>query len=297
MRKKRMNTKKILILLIFAIAIVGIIAPVNATVDSINSKNKIYNVEFKEKAVQTKITWNPNGGQIVDVKGGKAVEFKKSKVTYVKKGSEIGTIPIAARSGYTIKGWYTKKTGGTKISENTKPQKSTTYYAQWNKGTSSAFTTLMKNDPKNIEKELKKYLTGTWKNQSENRVDYNGDGCKMYTEYTFKPDGTYTYYEIRYMKEEIQGKEVIANAEVEQKGYYKIGKDLPYPYVHSPIEITSYSERSRALVVDTDDTPPKRLKQLPWSEWGKMGKGPDIRRGYDEKENKYICIGNVVYKK
>jgi len=35
-------------LLFFLVAIVGIIAPVNAT-DSVNSENKVYNVESKEK--------------------------------------------------------------------------------------------------------------------------------------------------------------------------------------------------------------------------------------------------------
>ena len=46
--------------------------------------------------------------------------------------SELGTLPISTREGYTFTGWYTAKTGGTKITEATKmPVNGTTYYAQW----------------------------------------------------------------------------------------------------------------------------------------------------------------------
>lgn len=46
--------------------------------------------------------------------------------------SELGTLPISTREGYTFTGWYTAKTGGTKIAETTKmPVNGTTYYAQW----------------------------------------------------------------------------------------------------------------------------------------------------------------------
>lgn len=43
-----MKIKTILILLVFSVAIIGIIAPVNATVNRINSENKGYTVESKE---------------------------------------------------------------------------------------------------------------------------------------------------------------------------------------------------------------------------------------------------------
>lgn len=46
--------------------------------------------------------------------------------------SELGTLPTSTREGYTFEGWYTEKTGGTKILTTTKmPLDGATYYAQW----------------------------------------------------------------------------------------------------------------------------------------------------------------------
>jgi len=119
-----MNIKKILILAIFAIAIVGIIAPASAAIESAN-KDKVYSIESKEKSAANKITWNANGGTIGS---------KKTITTNVKKGSKIGKLPTTPkRSGHTFSGWYTKKTGGSKITVNTKPTKAVSYFAQWEK--------------------------------------------------------------------------------------------------------------------------------------------------------------------
>ena len=49
----------------------------------------------------------------------------------VGKGKAVGTLPKPTRTGYTFKGWYTKKSGGTKIKTTTKVTKNVTYYAQW----------------------------------------------------------------------------------------------------------------------------------------------------------------------
>ena len=49
----------------------------------------------------------------------------------VAKGKAVGTLPTATRPGYTLKGWYTKKTDGTKITASTTVTKDVTYYAQW----------------------------------------------------------------------------------------------------------------------------------------------------------------------
>lgn len=51
----------------------------------------------------------------------------------VEKSKAVGTLPKPTRSGYKFAGWYTAKTGGTKITEKTKPSKNMTYYARWNK--------------------------------------------------------------------------------------------------------------------------------------------------------------------
>lgn len=111
-----MNFKRILILLLFLVAIAGIIAPANALSDSYNIKTL-----SKEKSVKIKIKWDGNGGK---------VGTKTEVSTSLKKGSKINKLVITPkRAGYSFKGWYTKKTGGKKISKNTKPTKSVTYFA------------------------------------------------------------------------------------------------------------------------------------------------------------------------
>lgn len=117
-----MNVKKILVLSLFTIAIVGIVAPTYASnVDETNMDSA--KVLTKTKTVINKITYNANGGKI---------DKKTSVSKNVKLGSKLGTLASTPkRSGYTFQGWYTKKSGGTKISKNTKPNKSVTYYAHW----------------------------------------------------------------------------------------------------------------------------------------------------------------------
>ena len=44
----------------------------------------------------------------------------------------LGTLPTSTRTGYTFNGWYTAKSGGTKITTSTTmPANNVTYYAQW----------------------------------------------------------------------------------------------------------------------------------------------------------------------
>ena len=122
MRKKIMNIK-ILMLLLIAVSIIGIISPVSATVSSINSETKMFAIEYKEKSVKHKITWNGNGGTI---------GTKKIVSTTVNNYSKLEKLPKTPKfKGYLFGGWYTKKSGGTKINKNTKPKKSLTYYAHW----------------------------------------------------------------------------------------------------------------------------------------------------------------------
>lgn len=45
--------------------------------------------------------------------------------------AEIGTLPTTTKANYVFNGWYTAKTGGTKISTTTKVTANVTYYAQW----------------------------------------------------------------------------------------------------------------------------------------------------------------------
>ena len=71
------------------------------------------------------ITWDANGG---------IVEPATSQYTY---DGDVVSIPTPLdRAGYTFNGWYTSKSGGTKITEigtTNKPTKNVTYYAQWSK--------------------------------------------------------------------------------------------------------------------------------------------------------------------
>ncbi|MDR0883293.1 MAG: InlB B-repeat-containing protein [Oscillospiraceae bacterium] len=66
------------------------------------------------------VTFNANGGTAVKAKA----------VTY---NTAVGALPTPTRKGYKLVGWYTAKSGGTKIAKTTKVTKATTYYAHWAK--------------------------------------------------------------------------------------------------------------------------------------------------------------------
>jgi len=76
----------------------------------------------KAASKKVKITWDANGGKI-----GK----DKKKVISYNKGSKIKKLQTAKKTGHTFKGWYTKKSSGTKITNKTKAKKNTTYFAKW----------------------------------------------------------------------------------------------------------------------------------------------------------------------
>ena len=64
------------------------------------------------------ITYDANGGSSVS-----------SQNKYY--GSTLGTLPGTSRTGYTFKGWYTAKSGGSQISTSTTVTGAKTYYAHW----------------------------------------------------------------------------------------------------------------------------------------------------------------------
>lgn len=64
-----------------------------------------------------------------DANGGEASETER----IVTDGAALGALPTATRSGYTFNGWFTKATGGTKVSAATKVTADATYRAQWTK--------------------------------------------------------------------------------------------------------------------------------------------------------------------
>lgn len=67
------------------------------------------------------VKFNANGGSV----------SKASKA--VTRGSKYGTLPTPTRAGYTFSGWYTAKTGGTKVKASTKYSLTSnqTLYAHW----------------------------------------------------------------------------------------------------------------------------------------------------------------------
>ncbi|MDR0876279.1 MAG: InlB B-repeat-containing protein, partial [Clostridiales Family XIII bacterium] len=77
-------------------------------------------------------TFNANGGKVSPVGGGSKAKTAKMKVTYAQK---FGKLPAPTRAGYKFAGWYTAKSGGTKITKTStvKITKNTTYYARWTK--------------------------------------------------------------------------------------------------------------------------------------------------------------------
>ena len=72
-------------------------------------------------AISYKVTFNANGG---------TVSQTSKSVTY---DGTYGTLPTAARTGYTFNGWFTAASGGTKVTDDTKYNLTSnqTLYAQW----------------------------------------------------------------------------------------------------------------------------------------------------------------------
>ena len=138
-----------------------------------DAKDNSIQIEAKYKKASTnKITFNGNGGKI---------NSKNIVSINVNKGSKIKKFPATPkRTGYTFKGWYSKKSGGTKISVNTKPTKSVTVYAQWKKKASSI----------NLNAEEKK-LVGTWANENKEKNRYD-ENVYYFKSYKFNADGTFS---------------------------------------------------------------------------------------------------------
>jgi uncharacterized repeat protein (TIGR02543 family) len=66
----------------------------------------------------------------------------------VNAGSST-TLPSTTRSGYTLNGWYTSPSGGTKVGNagaSYTPSASVTLYAQWTQGNSTTYTVTVETD-------------------------------------------------------------------------------------------------------------------------------------------------------
>jgi len=163
---KRIFTVLILFVNVLIFSMLSVTAGVASVPQAYTIADESIEIDEKYKKVSTnkiKIIFNANGGKI----------GAKTKVTTdLRKGAKIKLPTTPKRPGYRFKGWYTKKTGGTKISVNIKPAKSLTYFAQWKKGSSRI-----------LNAEEKK-LVGTWRSYyfgdayyftDKGTVIYNGD--------------------------------------------------------------------------------------------------------------------------
>lgn len=103
-----------------------VLAPGTYYIKFNDSTKKITISTSNAEAATVKLKLNGNGGKI----GTSTIKTKT--VTYGKK---IGSLSTPKRAGYSFKGWYTKKSGGSKVTSSTvcKYKKDTTIYAQWTK--------------------------------------------------------------------------------------------------------------------------------------------------------------------
>jgi uncharacterized repeat protein (TIGR02543 family) len=82
-------------------------------------------------ATKKTVTYNANGGRLTEK--GKKVKTVKKPATYGKKYAPPKS---PTRAGYKFKGWYTKKSGGSKVTKATKVTFSSakqTLWARWSK--------------------------------------------------------------------------------------------------------------------------------------------------------------------
>ena len=108
-----MKTKKLFSLFVIAIVAILMLMVMMSTVQAVDATSKV------------KVTWNVNGGKI---------SSDKIVTTSVTKGAKVGKLSkTPKKAGYVFKGWYTKKSGGVKITTATKVKKKVTYYAHWKK--------------------------------------------------------------------------------------------------------------------------------------------------------------------
>ncbi len=95
--------------------------PVTNTYDSTSTTyTRTVNYNIKVEGVRT-LTFDGNGGKA------------STNTMTIYTCSEIGDLPTATRSGYEFLGWYTEKTGGTKVDSTSIFSSNKTLYAQWKK--------------------------------------------------------------------------------------------------------------------------------------------------------------------
>ncbi|MCL2157220.1 MAG: InlB B-repeat-containing protein [Methanobrevibacter sp.] len=218
------NSKRIFALLILFVSVL-IFSMLTVTAAEVSKQQKNINdgsiqIEANYKKITTfKVTFKANGGKI----------GAKTKVsTKITKGAKINNFPTSPkRTGYKFKGWYSKKSGGKKISLKFKPTKKVTFYAHWTRSLTAT----------------EKKLVGTWNcYDTGDSYKFTNKGKFKYTNYLdsktgdFKvSDGQITFSKItwKYGTTKYTNKypKTVADYKVEKSPkmlYMKI-KSLTYP--------------------------------------------------------------------
>lgn len=92
-----------------------------------------------------------------DVNGGNALDSKESDIQY-SVGKTYGSLPSPTKDYYKFEGWYTEKSGGTKITKSdTASAKLLTVYAHWKENEESDWR-LSTNVPNNIKVTAEKWV-------------------------------------------------------------------------------------------------------------------------------------------
>ena len=102
----------------------------SSTKVTVASNNQVLYARWDESETTYTVKLDANGG---------TVSPDSIQVTY---GSTYGTLPTPTRSGYTFDGWYTAKTGGTKVTSSTKvtvASNNQVLYARWD-GSKTTYT-------------------------------------------------------------------------------------------------------------------------------------------------------------
>lgn len=105
-------------------------ATLKLTCNTCSSLSAQFQIKVTDASART-VKLNANGGSF------SKTSRQTTKTLNVTYGKKYGTLPTAYRKGYTFKGWYTKKSGGSRILSSSKVTiargKTQTLYARWSK--------------------------------------------------------------------------------------------------------------------------------------------------------------------
>ena len=144
--------------------------------------------------------WNANSYTVKFNTNGGVCSTPSKTVTY---NSTYGDMPIPTRDGHTFTGWYTAKTGGTKITSTTKVSitDEQTLYAQW---TANTYTVTFNGNGGTPSKSSQSVTYGgtygTLPTASKDYYDFNGwytaasGGTKITSSSTYNTAGNITLY-------------------------------------------------------------------------------------------------------